>query len=72
MHHKIKGATIFSGMMGYGHKHHLHKPGKLGAGDERPLMLVCIDTDEAINVVLPHIKEIVKEGFIVLKEVKTP
>ncbi|HVN48087.1 MAG TPA: DUF190 domain-containing protein [Bacteroidota bacterium] len=71
MHHKINGASVFSAKMGFGHKHHLHKPGRIGAGDERPLMLVFIDDEIKVQSVLPHIKEVLKEGLVVLNEVTT-
>jgi hypothetical protein len=35
-----------------------------------PLMLTFIDDEIKIRPVLPHIKEVLKEGFIVLNEVK--
>ncbi len=68
MHHHIAGATIFAGMGGYGHKRHLHYPKKIGAADEVPLMIVFVDEEEKIQAVLPHLKEVVKEGLIIVKK----
>jgi PII-like signaling protein len=68
MHHQIAGATIFAGMGGYGHKRHLHYPKKIGAADEAPLMIVFIDEESKVHTVLPHLKEVVREGLIIVKK----
>jgi uncharacterized protein len=70
LHQHIRGATLFSAMMGYGQKHHLHFPERIGATDERPLMILFIEDEEKVNSVLPHIKEVVKQGLITTHEVK--
>ena len=58
------GASVFTAILGYGHKHHLHNPRNLGNVDESPIMILFIDEEEKVNKVLPHIKEIIKEGVI--------
>jgi uncharacterized protein len=70
MHHGIMGATVFSALMGYGHKHHLHHPRTLGNVDEGPLMILFVDEEARVREVLPHLKEIVKEGLITMKHVE--
>jgi PII-like signaling protein len=70
MHNQIKGASVFTAKMGYGVKHHLHNPRKLGNVDEEPLMIVFIDDEERVRAVLPHLKDVVKEGLIVTKNVE--
>jgi PII-like signaling protein len=70
MHHNILGASMFTALMGYGHKHHLHRPNKLGTLDEAPIMILFIDEEEKVRTVIPHLKEVVKEGLIVQKSVE--
>lgn len=70
MHHGILGATVFAATMGYGHKHHLHRPKGLGTSDEGPIMIVFIDDEAKVRSVLPHLKEIVREGLIVATKVE--
>lgn len=70
MHHHIMGASVFTAMGGFGVKRHLHYPRKIGAADEGPIMILFIDEEEKINGVLPHLKEVVAEGLIVLKKVE--
>lgn len=70
MHHNIMGASVFEAVGGYGRKHHLHHPKHFGAADEEPIMIMFIDEEERVRAVLPHIKEVVKEGLIVVKKVE--
>jgi PII-like signaling protein len=70
MHHGIMGASVFAATMGYGHKHHLHRPKGLGTSDEGPIMIVFIDEEAKVRTVLPHLKEIVREGLIVARAVE--
>lgn len=69
MHHNVIGASVFEALSGFGHKHHLHHPKGLGTVDESPLMIMFIDEEDKINPILPHLKEIVKEGMIILSNV---
>ncbi len=70
MHHSIIGASVFPAIMGYGHKHHLHHPQKIGNVDERPVMIMFIDEEEKARRVLLHLKEILSEGMITVKKVE--
>ena len=70
MHHEIMGASIFAAMGGFGHKRHLHYPRKIGAADEGPIMIMFVDIEEKVHLVLPHLKEVVREGLIVVKKVE--
>jgi PII-like signaling protein len=65
MHNSIMGASVFSAIMGYGLKHHLHHPQDLGNVDENPIMIMFIDEEEKVEKVLPHLKEVLNEGLIV-------
>jgi PII-like signaling protein len=69
MHHDIMGATVFSALGGYGRKHHLNFPKRIGTTDEGPLMIVFIDEDSKVAAVLPHIKEVVRGGLVITKHV---
>ena len=70
LHHHIKGASVFAAMGGYGVKRHLHYPRKIGASGEGPMMILFIDEEEKIRGILPHLKEVVAEGLIVVKKVE--
>ncbi|HEY6953552.1 MAG TPA: DUF190 domain-containing protein [Bacteroidota bacterium] len=70
MHHKILGATMFKGTMGFGSHHHLQTPTKFGATDASPILIVFVDDDDRVTAVLPHLKEILSEGLIVSHRVE--
>ncbi len=65
MHHNIQGACILPVFAGFGSKHHLHLPKSIGSVDEVPLVILFIDEDEKVNLVLPHLKEILKKNLII-------
>jgi len=65
LHHKILGATLFKAHMGFGAHRHLNAPGKLGATDALPVMIMFIDEEEKVQHVLPHLKEVLASGLIV-------
>ncbi len=67
MHHNIRGASIFAATVGFGHKHHLNRPRRLGGTDEGPLMILFIEEEQKVQLVLPHLKEVVRNGLIFLK-----
>jgi PII-like signaling protein len=42
----------------------------LGTADEKPRMILFIDEETRVREVLPHIKEVVREGLIVARTVE--
>ncbi len=51
----ILGATVLGGIMGYGVHRRIHKKGLLGISDERPIVILVIDSEEKLRAVLPAI-----------------
>ena len=66
----IAGATVFKGIMGYGAKSRVHRKHLLGIGNDLPVMITVVDTEERIRQVLPSLDDMVKEGLVVLSEVE--
>jgi PII-like signaling protein len=64
------GASVFPAVMGYGQKHHLHHTKGIGTVDEGPIMILFVDEEEKVRGVLPHIKDVIKDGLIVAKRVE--
>lgn len=62
----IDGATVNSGIMGYGVNRRLHKKGLFGVTDERPVTISIIDGEARLRAVLPELKKMVAEGIIFL------
>ena len=69
MHHGIMGASVFPAVMGYGKKHHLHHTRTIGSADEGPLMILVIDEEDKLRAVLPHLKEVMRDGLMVAQRV---
>ena len=66
---KLAGATVMTGLMGYGVHRHIHRKGLFGVNDDRPAIIIAVDTEEKIRAVLPIISPMVREGLIMLQDV---
>jgi PII-like signaling protein len=72
LHLDIAGATVMRGLMGYGKHGKVHRKRLFGVSDDRPVVIIAIDTEERIRRVLPELRSLVKEGLITLHEVEVP
>ncbi|UPZ14827.1 DUF190 domain-containing protein [Flavobacterium humidisoli] len=68
--HKIKGATVFHGKLGYGASRYLNRPHDLFSFDKIPLLINFIDEDEKVKSVLTALRKVYKGGFIVTNQVE--
>jgi PII-like signaling protein len=64
----IAGATVLSGIMGYGIHRRIHRKGLLGVSDDKPLTIAVIDNEKKVRDVLPTIRPMVREGLIGLTD----
>jgi hypothetical protein len=62
----IAGATAQTGMLGFGHHLRLHHKGLFGISDDRPVTIIAVDEERKIRAVLPELREMVREGLILL------
>jgi PII-like signaling protein len=62
----IDGATVHSGVMGFGANRRMHKKGLFGVTDDRPITISVVDTEAKLRAVLPKLKEMVTEGLLFL------
>lgn len=62
----IDGATVHTGIMGFGANRTLHKKGLFGITDDRPVTISAVDNEARLRSVLPVLKEMVQEGLIFL------
>ena len=70
LHHKIMGATMFRGHMGFGARRHLNAPRRIAASDANPVVILFIDEEEKVHEVLPHLREVLRDGLIVGQKVE--
>jgi len=60
----IAGATVLSGIMGYGIHRRIHRKGLLGVSDDKPLTIASIDNEKKLRDVLPSLRPMIREGLI--------
>jgi uncharacterized protein len=64
----IAGATVLSGIMGYGIHRRIHRRGLLGVSDDKPLTIAAIDSEDKLRTVLTAVRPMVREGLIGLTD----
>lgn len=62
----IDGATVHSGIMGFGANRRMHRKRLFGVTDDRPITITVVDTEAKIRAVLPQLSEMVVEGLLFL------
>ncbi len=65
----IAGATVYRAIAGYGPHRRYHKKKTLSRGEEVPILITVMDTEENINKVIPILDDMVGEGIVVLSDV---
>jgi PII-like signaling protein len=66
----LAGATVLRGPMGFGANSRLHTAKVLRLSMDLPMVIEIVDTDEKIQLLLPHLEEMVLEGLVTLEEVQ--
>jgi PII-like signaling protein len=64
----VAGATVWSGVMGYGAHGRIHRKGLFGVSDEKPVVIEAVDSEEKIRAVLPQLLPMIKEGLVLLQD----
>lgn len=67
--HGIAGATVLRGIEGFGMRDsgRIHTARILELSSELPILVLIIDSQEAIDLFLPTVKEIVTTGLVTLE-----
>jgi uncharacterized protein len=66
----LGGATVFSGIMGFGRHRQIHRKGLFGMADEKPVCIISIDDEAKIMAVVPMILPMVEEGLISVQDIQ--
>ncbi len=66
----LAGATVLRGPMGFGASSHLHTAKILRLSMDLPIVIEIVDAEEKINLLLPHLDEMVSEGLVTLEDVR--
>jgi len=62
----VRGATVVTGMMGFGAHLKVHRKRLFGISDDKPVVITVVDSEPVIREILPEIRGMVKEGLVVL------
>jgi PII-like signaling protein len=66
----LAGATVLRGPMGFGANSRLHTAKILRLSMDLPMVIEIVDTEEKVQLLLPHLEEMVLEGLVTLEEVQ--
>jgi hypothetical protein len=66
----LAGATVLRGPMGFGAHSRLHTTKILRLSEDLPMIVEIVDVEEKINLLLPHIDQMVMEGLVTLEKVR--
>lgn len=66
--HGIAGATVLSGIMGFGVHRRIHRKGLFGVADERPVSVMVVEQEAKLREVLPVLLPMVDEGLVTLQD----
>ena len=66
----LAGATVLRGPMGFGANSRLHTAKILRLSLDLPMVIEIVDTDEKVQLLLPHLDELVLEGLVTLENVQ--
>ena len=60
----LDGATAVSGITGFGAAGHIHRRGLFGVSDEKPIIIVAIDSEAKVMEAIDAVAPLIKEGLI--------
>ena len=60
----LAGATVLRGPMGFGANSRLHTTKILRLSEDLPIVVEIVDAKEKIDLLMPHIDEMVQEGLV--------
>lgn len=68
---KVRGVTVFRGITGYGNSGVIHGADIIDLSMHLPIVLEFFDSEEKIEEICDHLKDIVKPGHLVYWNAKT-
>lgn len=66
---KIRGATVFRGIMGYGTSSRLHTSKLLRLSDDMPVVIEIIDCEESLGPLLEYIDDVMHDGVVTIQDI---
>ena len=62
--HGMDGATAVTGITGFGAARKIHAKGLFGVSDEKPIVIIAIDSEAKVKEAIEAVAPLVKEGLI--------
>ena len=62
----VAGATVQSGIIGFGHHIRPGHKGLFGMSDDRPVTIAAVDEEKRIRAALPELRKIAHDALILL------
>ena len=69
-HAGLAGASVFRGISGFGASGLVHTTHVLSLSDDLPIAIIIVDTAERIEQFLPQLDEVIKEGLVIVDDVR--
>jgi PII-like signaling protein len=66
----LAGASVFRGIEGFGRADRVHTSRLLSLAEDLPVAIVIIDTADRIEEFLPVLDEVVRDGLVVVDDVR--
>ena len=67
---QLAGATVLRGPMGFGASSRLHTAKILRLSEDLPVVIEIVDSEEKINLLLPHLDAMLTGGLVTLEDVR--
>ena len=62
----LAGATVHHGIMGFGSHMKVHHKRLFGISDDKPVVIMVVDSESKIREIAPEIRSMMKEGLMVM------
>ncbi|MFF8289641.1 DUF190 domain-containing protein [Streptomyces sp. NPDC016309] len=62
----LAGASVFRGVEGFGRSSLIHTARLLSLGEDLPVAVVVVDTEERVRAFLPRLDGLIGDGLVVL------
>ena len=66
----LAGATVLRGPMGFGANSRVHTNRLIETSGDLPIVIEIVDAPEKIELILPFLDEVVREGLVTLEDVR--
>lgn len=66
----LAGASVFRGIEGFGATTRIHTSRLLSMGEDLPLIIIIVDSEQRIRDFLPQLDEVIEEGLVILDDVE--